>query len=224
MTVVVIDFFIGRGQRLVILLKKDTILYMYCLVRNGFQEVMEGNAIVNGMEQIDLETCWDDPFYDTLGHHRVVNLFKFTYDSSFTVSDANERQWKGDPYQYFKGPVEFKYDAGSRALQHTSNNKIQNRDNICYNGKGFIIPNGMTGFNTINIYSVSGRLLFSELLDSEKQKVLVSKSLPKGKFVAEFMVGSFSTTMNYNLKVTLYTLCIKVKKPQQYYNRNLHFS
>ncbi len=57
----------------------------------------EYHMLFNGVNMIDQETCWDDPAYDTVGHHRVVNLFHFK-DSSFTLVDSNEKSYIRDVF------------------------------------------------------------------------------------------------------------------------------
>jgi hypothetical protein len=127
---------------------------------------MEGDTMLNNVAVVNLETCWDDPYFDTLGHHRVVNLFHFK-DSSFVKVDSDEKKWKGDPFDYLGGPVTFNYKAGTtvesglirepgvftlRAFPNPFRQSIQFRINLLVSSKG--CPGCM-----LKIYDIRGNLI-----------------------------------------------------------------
>jgi hypothetical protein len=71
---------------------------------------IENGVMSGGTVAVGIETCWDDPAYDNLGNHRVVELMEFK-DSSFTKVVAKERKYSGDQYEYMEGGMTFAYDA-----------------------------------------------------------------------------------------------------------------
>jgi hypothetical protein len=75
-------------------------------------QTLEQDTVVDGMVRVGIETCWDDPHYDTLGQHRVAGLFHFK-DSAFTHVEAREKKWAGDPYDYMDGPMTIRYEIPS---------------------------------------------------------------------------------------------------------------
>jgi hypothetical protein len=73
---------------------------------------MDGST---GRVAVGMETCWDNPRYDTLGNHRVVRLLHFR-DSAFTHVVQRETKWKGDTFSYLEGSMTFTYTTSATML------------------------------------------------------------------------------------------------------------
>ena len=121
-----------------------------------FPRKMEGDTVVRGRDQVDLETAWDDPQYDTLGHHRVVNLYHFTSTNSFTVADNKERKWKRDPYNYFSGPVTLTYTAPNTPISPRSTHAPARGSTVFVGNQPFVLGAEILDGSTVEIYSVRG--------------------------------------------------------------------
>jgi hypothetical protein len=116
---------------------------------------IEADKLVSGKVVVGIETCWDDPTYDTRGQHRVVNLFQFK-DSAFTKTDYKERKWSGDTFNYLHGGMKFDYTTSSAVI----------------NGSYLKDPGGV-----LEIYpNPANTRIMIRILDSGKLKVTGHKS------------------------------------------------
>jgi len=162
--------------------------------------------IVNGIDVKGMETCWDNVYYDTLGHHRVVKLFNFK-DSAFMVADTNEKQYNEDPYQYLDGPITFTYSTTESSIGW--NNSKSNSQN----SKLKIFPNPSQGGQWINfelieipkfqkrfkleIFNIKGQLVQSVNLNKfGKAKIKLNHSskvkLNSGVYLVKIDLGHWS--------------------------------
>jgi len=72
-------------------------LYVVYVQMNAEREPVsiETDASVDGKAVVSLETCWDDPAYDNVGHHRVVESFEFKA-SNISRTITQEKKYSGD--------------------------------------------------------------------------------------------------------------------------------
>jgi len=163
-----------------------------------FPRKMEGDTIVKGLEQVDLETCWDNALYDTLGHHRVTNLYHFTKDSSFTLVENKERKWKGDPYNYFSGAVTFRYSA-PQITTVGSSEKNSRGSSIVNIGNHAIRVNGeITHGTPVQLFSVQGKKI-AELQFSKNHDNKFGSGIKGGCYFVKY--SSSGTTHSQRILV-----------------------
>jgi len=161
-----------------------------------------GNYLVSGVDQVASEICWDDPYYDTLGHHRVVNLFHFK-DSAFTKTDQNEKKWTGDQYDYMDGSMTFEYTVspvsigGKNVRLNNANSDLKIFPNPAEKGKviNFEMANpGNIGTNKrVGIYNLKGQLIHSLTLDQTGKGKMKLQRTGSAKFISGVYVAKFKT-------------------------------
>lgn len=165
---------------------------------------IEGQLEVGGIRIVNLETCWDDSYYDDKGHHRVVNLFQFK-DSAFTVSDMNEKKYSGDQYDYLDTPIRFEYTVPATVVPGTGRSAAPSGNAVLTfsmrEGTGrFQLVSTLTGNavsrpGTFTVYASTGRQVYSSSIS--QSGVATWEGLgttPGGTYLAEASVGGQTYT------------------------------